>query len=134
MPFNPNQVNVVYNLYSRNELNNARLYSYLQDTYKFEIASGFVSVTGGVRASYWAFNKEVLISPWASIMSIPDWERSLPSDLHQEFTTSSFYKEFRDSVYSDGGYRIQLNRNIKSQRSIQFIGGVDHYLLPVSSI
>lgn len=128
MPYNPNQVNVIYNLYSRNELNNTRLYSYLQDTYKFDIASGFVSVTGGLRASYWGFNKEVLISPRASIAYIPDWEKKFTFRFATGlYYQSPFYKEFRDSVYSDGGYRIQLNRNIKSQRSLQFIGGIDHY-------
>lgn len=128
MPFDPDQVNVIYNLYSRNEVSNTRLHAYFQDTYKTDVSSGHFSLTGGVRLSYWNFNKEVLASPRISMAYIPNWEKDFTFRLATGlYYQSPFYKEYRDSVNCDGDYIVQLNRKIKSQRSLHLIAGVDHY-------
>ena len=62
---------MIYNLFSRQDMESHRLSAYLQDTYRLRTLWGRFIFTGGLRASYWGFNKETLISPRASISFIP---------------------------------------------------------------
>ena len=100
----------------------------MQDTYKFKSGLGLFSLNAGVRLSYWGWNKEFLVSPRASIGLIPESNK----DITLRFATgiyyqSPFYKEMRDTVTVDGITTVQLNRDIKSQRSLHFVFGYDYH-------
>lgn len=89
---------------------------------------GLFSVNGGIRFSYWDFNKEFLVSPRISIGFIPERNSRVAMRLAGGlYYQSPFYKEFRiTQTDADGNSYQTLNSNIKSQRSIQLILGSDY--------
>lgn len=128
LPQTGNGVNVISNLYSDNDLSSTRMSAYLQDVFKFRTKQGMFTLIGGVRGSYWSYNKEFLFSPRVSLGFIPNFDQNLTfraaTGLYYQ---SPFYKELRTTVQDkDGNDIIQLNQNIKSQRSIHFILGGDY--------
>lgn len=129
LPYNDESVNLYYNLKSSNTLTSWRTTAFLQDTYKWRSEAGGFTLTGGIRAHYWTFNKEWLVSPRASLAFIPDWEKDFSFRLGTGlYYQAPFYKEIRDTV-SDalGNVNISLNDNIRAQRSVQLVMGGDHY-------
>ena len=128
LPNTGDAVNMIYNLTSNHDISTNRFAFYAQDTYKFQSSLGFLSVNGGIRLSYWDFNKEFLVSPRASIGFVPDshprWAFRFATGLYYQ---SPFYKEYRQPIIDENGnYTIYLNKDIKSQRSFHFILGSDY--------
>jgi len=127
LPFDPDALRVIYNLDSRHDLSSNRMSAYVQDTYRLQTSAGYLNICGGVRMSYWDFNKEFLVSPRVNIGFVPDraprWAFRFATGLYYQ---SPFFKEYRRPVTdADGNVTILLNSDIKSQRSFQFIGGAD---------
>ena len=122
LPYNDQTVNVDYYIYGRNNLSSNRYSAFLQDTYTFDLDSSELSLTAGIRGSYWDLNEELIISPRFNISYKPNWDR----DFVFRFSTGyyyqpPFYKEMRrsDSIGS-------INYGIKSQKSIHFVLGSDY--------
>lgn len=119
-------LNLHSNLKSKNTIESNRFSAYLQDTYKAFSKSGLWIFNVGVRASYWDFNKETIVSPRGSIAFIPSKNDNLvfrfSSGLYYQ---APYYKEFQRITTSNGNSTIELNRNIKSQRSVHFVLGND---------
>ncbi len=116
------------NLRSKNEINSNRYSVYLQDTYKFRIKQGLLSVTGGVRGSYWDYNEEFIISPRLSMGFIPAEKQNITLRFATGlYYQPPFYKEFRkvETDEQDNSY-VSLNKDIKSQRSLHFVLGGDY--------
>ena len=129
LPYNNQTVNLYYNMKSANTLKSWRTTAFLQDTYKWNNEAGNFTLTGGIRSNYWTYNKELIVSPRASIAFVPDWK----NDFSFRFATglyyqAPFYKEIRDTITDAlGNVNIALNENIRAQRSLQFVLGGDHY-------
>ncbi len=129
LPFSDKQLNLFYNMKADTVLSTWRTTAFFQDTYKWNSDAGAFSVTGGLRANYWTFNKELLVSPRFSLSYLPHWK----SDFSFRFATgvyyqAPFYKEIRDTVTDAlGNVRIKLNNNIHAQRSLHFVLGGDYY-------
>ncbi len=129
LPNNGSQVNLYYTLKSKSRLESMRSTAFVQDTYKWNTNNAAWSVTGGVRANYWSFNKELLISPRAMISVVPGWDK----DFNFRFATglyyqAPFYKEVRDTMSDgSGNVKVTLNNDIKAQRSVHFVLGGDHH-------
>lgn len=128
LPNIDDKVRVYWNLKSKNKLNSSRYSAFVQDNFLFDISAGTFIVNAGVRASYWDYNKEFLISPRASVSFLP----SSNDQLAFRFATglyyqSPFYKEILQIHSTDGNNTMELNENIKSQRSIHFVAGNDYY-------
>ncbi|HEY5507952.1 MAG TPA: TonB-dependent receptor, partial [Paludibacter sp.] len=129
LPFSNRQVNLYYNMKSSNRLSTWRTTAFYQDTYKWNSKAGSFSLTGGLRANYWTFNKELLISPRMAVSFLPAGKR----DFSFRFATglyyqAPFYKEIRDTLTDAlGNVNISLNKNIKAQRSLHFVLGGDNY-------
>lgn len=125
LPNTGETLEMIYSLTSRQDLSSNRLALFAQDTYRLNAASGYYSFNGGVRMSYWDFNKEFLISPRVSVGYVPagndHWAFRFATGLYYQ---SPFYKEFRMPI--ENGTMIKLNDEIKSQRSWQFILGADY--------
>ena len=127
LPHTGQSVEMIYNLFSRQDMESHRLSAYLQDTYRLRTLWGRFIFTGGLRASYWGFNKETLVSPRASISFIPAANEQITTRLAGGlYYQAPFYKEFRDTTMVDGVASVSLNKNIKSQRSIHFVIGSDY--------
>lgn len=129
LPFSDQKVKLYYNMKAQSSLPSARTTTYIQDSYKHNSESGLLTLTGGLRANYWTFNNELLLSPRLSMAFVPHWEK----DFSFRFATglyyqAPFYKEIRDTL-SDalGNVKIALNEDIKAQRSVHFVLGGDHY-------
>lgn len=102
--------------------------AYVQDTWRINSSIGYFNVNGGIRLSYWDFNKETLVSPRFNVGFVPTraprWTFRFATGLYYQ---TPFYKEYRQPVVDDkGNYTIHLNSDIKSQRSFQFILGGDY--------
>ncbi len=126
---NPNSANLFYAMKSKSTLDTYRGQAYVQDAYKWRNDAGAFSVIGGVRANYWSFNKELLLSPRMSFSYLPGWKR----DFAFRFATgmyyqAPFYKEIRDTLTNAHGVtQVMLNSDIKAQRSVHVVLGGDYY-------
>lgn len=127
LPSNGQDIQMIYNLTSRQDNSSNKFSLFLQDTYRLNASSGYFSINGGIRYTYWDFNKESLISPRANVAFVPErnnnWTFRFAIGLYYQ---SPLYKEYRMPVTGDNGnVIITLNKNIKAQQSIHFILGSD---------
>jgi hypothetical protein len=128
LPYNEELLQLMSNLYSRNDIVSNRFSGYIQDVYKWKMRKGFFSLTAGIRGSYWDYNRELIVSPRVSLGFIParnpNFTFRLATGLYYQ---SPFYKEFR-IVETDGqdNSNILLNKDIRSQRSIHWVAGGDY--------
>lgn len=128
LPSTGDAVNVIYNLESRHDFSSNRISFFVQDTYKLYANVGLFVLNGGLRFSYWDFNKEFLVSPRVNASFIPEANNSLAFRFATGlYYQSPFYKEYRMPVVDEKGNNIiVLNDEIKSQRSYQIILGGDY--------
>lgn len=128
LPTDGEHIRMIYNLSSHQDLSTTRMAFYVADSYRLQTSSGYFAFNGGLRFSYWDFNKEFLVSPRLNVAFVP--ERN--SSLTLRFATGlyyqqPFYKEFRQPLTdAEGNTTINLNAEIKSQQSLHFILGGDY--------
>ncbi|MDR1098091.1 MAG: TonB-dependent receptor [Tannerella sp.] len=128
LPQTGSTVNVISNLFSDNELESWRYSGYIQDVFKFRTEKGIFTIIGGLRGSYWDYNKEFIISPRLSAGFIPVANQNLILRFATGFYYQPpFYKELRITEQDEYGNNIiALNNKLKSQRSTHFILGSDY--------
>ena len=128
MPHIEGAIKMVYNLTSSHDISTNKLSFYAMDTYRHMFDAGLLTINGGVRMSYWDFNKEFLVSPRISLGFVPEKNNNLALRLSGGlYYQSPFFKEFRMTETDEyGNSYIKLNNDIKSQRSIQVIAGTDY--------
>ena len=128
LPHYGNGVHMVYNLTSKQDFGSNRVSAFVQDTYRLATELGYFTINGGVRLSYWDFNNEFLVSPRASVGFVPKGnERFALRFATGLYYQSPFYKEYRvEKLDEYGNAFIELNKDIKSQRSLHFILGGDY--------
>ena len=127
VPHTGTDLQVIYNMQSKNSINANHLELYAQDTYRKESSIGILSLNYGFRLSYWGWNKEWLISPRASIGFVPASNDNFTFRLALGlYNQRPFYKELRDTVTIAGNTIVQLNKDIKSQRSFQVVAGMEY--------
>jgi len=119
-----------------NVVTSNRFSGFLQDTYQWKADSGHKYMLNlGVRANYWTFNEELVVSPRLNLSFSPDWEstkrirkteRDTILQRNVVFTFAAgyyhqppFYREMR-------GFDGEVNPNIRAQESIHFIAGADY--------
>ncbi|MGN0212459.1 MAG: carboxypeptidase-like regulatory domain-containing protein [Muribaculaceae bacterium] len=128
LPHTGEGVNMVYNVTSKHNMGSNRLSVFALDSYKIFTDAGMFTVNGGVRMSYWDFNKEFILSPRASVGFVPKRNEKFAFRFATGlYYQAPFYKEYREEVADDkGNTNIRLNTDIKSQRSLHFILGGDY--------
>lgn len=129
VPHYPNgPLEMRYSLTSGNTIKSIRAATYLQETYRQSLNYGFLTINAGIRASYWNWNKELIVSPRVSVGFIPGFNDNLTFRLSSGiYYQSPFYKELKDTIKINGIHTVQLNKKIKSQRSIQVVAGADYH-------
>lgn len=128
LPNNGTDLNLYSNLKSDNRLKPSRFSGFIQDTYRFNTDKGLFILNAGVRASYWSFNEELIISPRGAIAFVPARKENFSVRLAGGiYYQAPFYKEFQRIVNVDGNNVIELNKDIKSQKSIHIVLGTDYY-------
>ena len=127
LPYDPNQLRLIYSLAAQQELKTNRLSFYLQDNWRFKNSMGLFNLAYGIRVSHWDWNKETLISPRASLGLMPsfsdNWVFRVATGVYYQ---APFYKELRDTAMLNGIASVSLNKDIKAQRSIHFVIGGDY--------
>jgi hypothetical protein len=108
-----------YNVKSDINLSTNRYSAYIQNTWNLGDEQRDFSITAGIRANYWDFNEQFLLSPRGTVSYHPNWE----NDILFRFSTGlyyqpPFYREIRD-------FNGEINYNIKAQKSIHFVAGMD---------
>ena len=128
IPHTGDRLDLIYNLRSANRISSNRLEMYGQDTWRFtNTKGGIFSFNYGLRLSYWSWNKEFLASPRVSLGIIPAFNDNFTFRIATGlYYQAPFYKELRDTVTAHGSTTVQLNRDIKSQRSFQVVVGGDY--------
>lgn len=122
------KLRVVENLHSAYKGTTSRLSAFVQDQYGWDAAGGRFLLLGGVRMSYWSFNREWLVSPRASLRYTYGEERNREARVSAGiYYQSPFYKEYRLAyVDQDGNRMVEMNKDIRSQHSWQIILGWDN--------
>ena len=93
---------------------------YVQDNINFSRAGKDIALQAGVRYNYNSLNKEFLVSPRAQVSVKPDWKKDVLFKLAAGiYDQPPFYRELRR-------YDGTLNMGIKSQKSYQFVAGMDY--------
>lgn len=126
LPHNGEKIQVYSNLISKNKISNTRFSGYLQNTYKFSSNDNLYTLNLGLRGSYWSFNKEFIFSPRVLFAWIPGEKGLTLRASTGIYYQAPFYKEYQKIVEKDGNNYIELNENIKSQKSIHFVVGGDY--------
>ena len=117
LPSNSNQQITLFDVIKTDiQLSNWRNSGFIQ----FSKDYNNLTLNAGTRSSFWTFNKELLLSPRASLALAPLWKKDIVFRLATGvYYQAPFYRELR---YPDG----TLNNNIKSQKSIHYVFGTDY--------
>lgn len=127
VPHTGNSLEIIYNLKSVNNISSNHMEFFAQDTYRTESKIGILSVNYGARLSYWSWNREWLFSPRVCLGYVPASNDNLTFRLAMGmYYQRPFYKELRDTITTNGNTIVELNRNIKSQRSFQVVAGMEY--------
>ena len=127
VPHTGSDLELIYNLRSQNGVDNRRLTAYVQDTWRFTSPQGLFVVNAGIRAAWWSWNGETIVSPRASVGFVPEANDDLTLRLATGvYHQSPFYKEYRDTTLVNGSGHVELNHAIRSQRSLHFVAAADY--------
>ena len=127
VPTQSEKLQLIYSLRAKTEMQTSRIEMFAQDTYKFQNDMGLLTLNYGVRSSYWNWNKEWLLSPRVSMALIPQKCENLTLRLAAGiYYQTPFYKELKDTVTTNGSTRVEMNKDIKSQKSVQVVLGGDY--------
>ena len=120
LPANPTALNLFNAQNSTADLQIQKYSGYLQDNIYLSKTKNEVILQVGARYNYNSLNKEFLVSPRLQASWKPSWKKDMifkaSAGVYQQ---PPFYRELRSS---DGS----VNSNIKSQKSTQFIAGMDY--------
>jgi len=100
---------------------------YLQDSYDVLPTRDRLILTGGIRGDYYTFNDEFTVSPRLSARFKYSERLTLNAAwgiYHQQPT----YRELRGTPQDTTSISDALNRDVKSQRSMQFVLGGEYFL------
>ena len=127
IPHTANRLDLIYTLSSKNDIKSTRTEGYIQDVMRWHHNDTHYTLNYGVRFAHWSYNKETILSPRVSLAIVPGFNQ----DITYRFATgiyyqAPFYKELRDTTTKAGITVVTLNKNIKSQRSIQFMAAMDY--------
>ncbi len=104
-------------LNTRINMQSSRISGFLQNTWEFTRPHGRYALTAGVRANYWDFNEQWVISPRSTMLYKPEWgERWTFRASAGYFHQPPFYRELRDM-------QGRLNEQIRAQESIHLVLG-----------
>ena len=119
-----------YSLKSRLNIESVRLQGYLQNLWSWDYGNDrWLSLVAGVRAQYWTYNGQTVVSPRARVNYRPGWHKldekgdSVLKDISFWFATGYYYQPpfYRELRMLDG----TLNPDIRAQRSVHFLLGMD---------
>lgn len=107
-------------LKSKNNLNTQRLSGYVQHSWNWDTPdSNEITLTAGIRTSYWNLNKQLLVSPRITFAYKPKWKHDvLFKAASGYYHQPPFYRELRD-------FSGTIHTDIRAQQSVHFVAGTD---------
>ncbi len=129
IPHTLDELNLIYSMRAKNELDANRIEAYMQDCYRFTSKGEHTLFTlnYGIRFSHWSYTKETIVSPRLSLGIIPAFNHNVTMRFATGlYYQAPFFKEIRDTTTVNGITYASLNKKAKSQRSIHFIAGFDY--------
>lgn len=122
IPDSDNEIIMDNYVSANNHINSYRYQFYIQNSNHFYAKNAEYSLNYGIRANFWDFNNELLISPRFSATIKPYWQKNIEFYFATGlYNQPPFYKELKD-------YTGKLFPETRSQKSIHFVAGTDiHY-------
>ena len=118
LPVNMGRLNSFLNTAST--LSIQKYSGYVQDNIVLKNNKSDISVQYGIRYNYNSLNGELLLSPRAQVSIKPNWQKNTVFKLATGlYSQPPFYRELRK-------YDGNLNTQVKAQKSIQVVAGVDY--------
>ncbi len=122
LPYNPNALNLSSVLKSTSNLTIDKYSGYIQDNIRLGNTVRDITLQAGVRFNYNSLNKEFIVSPRAQVSYKPNWKKDIVFKAAAGvYDQPPFYRELRR-------YDGSVNRELRSQKSIQFVAGFDYNL------
>ena len=120
-PYSSTQINFTDLLKTKIHLQSTRLQGYVQHVYNKQLRdSSLLTITSGVRANFWSFNSQTVVSPRITMAYKPNWKRDIVFKASWGYYYQPpFYREMRD-------FNGVLNSNIKAQQSIHYLLSADY--------
>lgn len=123
IPYSRDQVLLSSLTRSNNLIQSNRMSGFVQTTYNYEGSKANYFIIGGLRASYWDYNGQLLVSPRVSLSAQPSANRNVMFRVAAgAYDQPPFYKELR---YPDGS----INPQLMAQKSIHFVMGADYHFM-----
>ncbi|MFM2327665.1 MAG: hypothetical protein RIR31_1867, partial [Bacteroidota bacterium] len=120
LPHNPANLNLFKVLKSAADLSIQKFSGYVQDNIRLGNKVKDITLQAGLRYNYNTLNKEFFVSPRMQVSWKPQWKRDVVLKLAAgSYNQPPFYRELRK-------YDGSLNTALKSQKSYQFVAGVDY--------
>lgn len=121
LPYNGESILLFDSRRADNRISSNRATAFIQNTFNKTLAnSAEFYFNVGVRAHYWDFNNEFIVTPRLAISYKPKWDR----DMLFRFSSGMYYQPpFYKEMKNKAGV---LNKDIKSQKSIHFVFGNDY--------
>lgn len=120
LPYNGSTIELYETARAMNNINSNRIAGYIQNTLHRTLSNNaefFINI--GVRANYWDFNNEFILTPRMSLSYKPDWQKNMLFRFASGFYYQPpFYKEMKNA-------NGEINKEIKSQKSVHFVLGND---------
>jgi len=110
----------VYELIRTNaNINSNRYTAFIQNTWGVDPDSSKFTLTGGIRANYWDYNQQLVISPRVTMSYKPEWKK----DILFRFSTGLYYQPpfYRELVAQNG----TINENQQAQMSYHIVAASD---------
>lgn len=120
IPYNLQQLSLSYTLKSKNTTSSNRYSGFIQESIKFNLSYLQLSLTAGIRMAYWDLNKQINISPRASLLG--KFENFEKLSFHLSggyYHQPPIYKEIRTPQGT-------INLNAKAQESVQIVMGTEY--------
>ncbi len=122
LPYNPNALNLSNVLKSKSNLIIDKYSGYIQDNIRLGNAGRDITLQAGARFNYNSLNKEFIVSPRAQLSYKPNWKNDIVFKAAAGvYDQPPFYRELRR-------YDGSVSRDLKSQKSVQFVAGFDYNL------
>jgi hypothetical protein len=120
LPYNPSSLALFNAQNSTAHLTLQKYSGYIQDNIHFLRMKNDITLQAGIRYNYNSLNKEFLISPRLQASWKPKWKNDIVFKVAAGiYDQPPFYRELRQ-------YDGSLNTNIKSQKSMQAVAGMDY--------
>ena len=120
LPYQTGSLPVYYHLNNSNQLSVQKYSGYIQDNIHLSKSKNDITLQAGIRYNFNSLNKEFFASPRFQLSWKPEWKNDIVFRLATgSYNQPPFYREMRGT---DGS----LNTEIKSQKSIQIVGGMDY--------